>query len=140
MGQNVDIERSFSVPLTTLWEYWTDAQLFATWFGPGDAIAKMTSYEVVEGKSYEVHVVEPSGVTHVTTGIFTTVKPHQELGFTWKIHDLDMEESRVTVFFTGDETQSSLRLMHSQLTHEHAQMHEFGWNAAFSKLGMVIQN
>lgn len=139
MDNKVNIERTLTVPLATLWEYWISPDLFATWFGPGDAVAKITKYNVAEGNAYEVLVVEPSGVTHTTTGVFTIVKPHELLVFTWKIHDLDMEESLVTVRFSGDETSATMHLIHEQLTPEHAQMHEFGWNAAFTKLTSILK-
>jgi uncharacterized protein YndB with AHSA1/START domain len=138
MDNTVSIERSFNTSLSNLWEHWTNPALFVTWFGPGEAVATANQYEVAEGASYEVLVVEPSGVTHVTTGVFTTVKLHEQLVFTWKIHDLDMQESRVTVHFSGDEHTSTLRLAHEQLTADHAKMHEFGWSSAFSKLVALL--
>ncbi|MGJ8564454.1 MAG: SRPBCC family protein [Alphaproteobacteria bacterium] len=45
----VMIERSFDAPLETIWNMWTDAELFKTWYGPNGMKIPVAEMDAVVG-------------------------------------------------------------------------------------------
>ena len=140
MENTITITRRFSASVSEVWQAWINPELFVRWFGPGESKAYLKKYTVVEGEDYEVDVVEPSGVIHTTTGVFEKVEPEHTLIFTWFIHDLPMDTSRITVTITPTDKGSELVLVQENLSQQFLrEVHSMGWESAFTKLTQIIK-
>ncbi len=139
MENTITITKTFSASPSDVWQAWTDPIQFIKWFGPGESEAHLKKYGVVEGAEYDIDVIEPSGVIHTTTGVFEKVEPEHTLVFTWRIHDLPMDSSRITVTIRPIEAGAELTLIQENLNQPFLrEVHGVGWESAFTKLTQLI--
>lgn len=79
--QSVVIERSMAAPVATVWQMWTDADRFASWYGPMGATVPVARFDVRVGGSrfVEMHMATPDGsMTMWFTGEFQELdEPHR---------------------------------------------------------------
>lgn len=137
--ESITITKTFNAPVAKLWSAWTDPTQFPKWFGPDENSVHLRAYAVENGKAYDVDVVEPSGAIHTTTGVFTEVVPMEKIVMTWKIADLPMDESIITVTFAERDGKTTLTLLQERLgTDMLREVHTQGWNSAFVKLEGVV--
>ena len=85
--KDLHFEHTYSAPIDTVWQAWTDPEMLRHWWGPeGTAVITCEVDAVVEG---EIHVVTEAGESmgkYAGTrwpmhGVFTRVTPTQELSY-----------------------------------------------------------
>ncbi len=79
--QSVVIERTVSSPIAAVWQMWTDADHFASWYGPTGATIPIARFDVKPGGSrfVEMSMATPDGtMTMWFTGQFRELdEPHR---------------------------------------------------------------
>ncbi len=82
---DVVIERSLAAPIATVWQMWTVAEHFASWYGPPGAVISVSTFEVAVGGSrlLNMTMATPEGEMAMWfTGTFTEVNPVTRLVYT----------------------------------------------------------
>lgn len=138
---HLEIRRTFDAELDAAWAAWTDPETVAKWFAPGPLNAQVHEYDVREGGSFEVDMVDPDGNVHKATGTFRTVQPKKKLVLTWrwKAEGTWGERTLVTVTFRPIDGGTEITLVHEKLPDaESVKSHTEGWTGVFEKLAGVL--
>jgi uncharacterized protein YndB with AHSA1/START domain len=91
-NKNVRIERTFDAPIDLIWSMWTDAQHFASWYGPMGATIPRAEMDVrVGGRRHIAMAIEaPDGLMQMYfVGEYREVEPNTRLVYTEVIADAD---------------------------------------------------
>lgn len=84
-NDSVVIERQFDAPIEQIWQLWTDAALFASWYGPRGAQVTVTQMDVVVGgrRIFCMEMMTPNGAMQMWFGgEYLEVDPPQRLAYT----------------------------------------------------------
>jgi len=85
MTKDVVIERTFSAPIETVWNMWTQGEHFAQWYGPMGATIPKADMDATVGGSRLINMAmeTPNGPMSMWfTGKFTEVDPMTRLVYT----------------------------------------------------------
>jgi uncharacterized protein YndB with AHSA1/START domain len=86
----VVIERSFDAPVDLIWQMWTDAELFKTWYGPDGATIPVAKMDVRVGGTRLVcmEMQTPGGPMQMWfTGEYREVVKNERLVYTESMSD-----------------------------------------------------
>jgi uncharacterized protein YndB with AHSA1/START domain len=89
-SQDLVIERTFEAPPEVIWRMWTEAQHFASWYGPADAKVTVAAMDVRVGGSrlLRMEVMTPQGTVHMWfAGQYVEVVENQRLVYTDAVSD-----------------------------------------------------
>lgn len=151
---SVVIRRRLNADVSLVWKMWTDADLFASWYGPaGASIHSATIDAEVGGRRHicmSFHT--PSGDRLMWfTGEHLVVEPNIKLVYTESLSDqkgrvLTHAETGlpaahplttlVSVEFTAEESATTIVLTHQGIPP--GSPGEVGWNMAFDKLVVLV--
>ncbi len=131
----LEIRRAIDATPAETWTAWTEPDLLARWFAPGDMRAEVLEFELRVGRRYRVRMHDPDGSTHTVGGIFIVVSPVQRLLMTWAWESPDAQESRVTVDFATHDAGTEITIRHEGLPDEaSATAHAKGWEGCLDNL------
>jgi uncharacterized protein YndB with AHSA1/START domain len=132
------------VPATVeeVFRAWTDPEVMARWWGPGDNAVSHVELDPRPGGSYRLEFASVQGGTLVMAGTYIAVEPPRHLSFTWRweVGGPDDVESRVTVELTPAGEHTELVIVHGGFPDEAAAgPYSWGWDAALPKLVALFE-
>lgn len=131
----LEIRRTIDASPAEIWTAWTDPDLLARWFAPGEMRAEVLAYELRVGRPYRIRMHEQDGSTYTVGGTFVEVTPQRRLVMTWAWESPDAQESRVTVEFAARDAGTEIAVRHEGLPDEaSAVAHGKGWEGCLENL------
>ena len=124
---SLNIKRTLQAPLQTVFNAWLDPTLLGKFMIPGEGVStgKVTS-DAKEGGRFSIIMVGKAGdLPH--GGEYQLINKYSQIIFTWE-SPFSVEGSKVTLNFTGDETQTQLEFFVSLST---APLHRNGCGVLF---------
>ena len=139
MNDNVlEMERLIPAPPERVFEYWTEPELVAKWFGPGDFDVPSSDLDLRPGGKWRTTIRSPEGKLRTVSGVYNTIDPPRRLVFTWAWDDDDGvrgHETKVTVTLEPTPGGTRLRLVQEDFQNrELRDRHNGGWASSLNKL------
>ena len=151
----VRIERVFDAPMETVWEMWTDPDLFRSWYGPMGMSVPVAEMDLKVGGARRIcmEMVRPDKTMQMWfTGVYKEISPPTRLVYTEAMCDEsgtlippsamgmpegtpDITEVIVELSPEGDGTRMVMR--HVGVPEGSAG--QGGWEQAFGKLAEVLE-
>jgi uncharacterized protein YndB with AHSA1/START domain len=134
----LEIKRLIPAPPERVFEYWTDPDMLARWFGPEGYDIPTRDLDVRPGGKWRTVLRTADGELRTVSGVYNAIEPPRRLVFTWgwdDDHGVRGHETEVTV--TLDPTPGGTRLRLVQQVFQSAEMrnlHNGGWSSSFNKL------
>ncbi|MEO0492077.1 MAG: SRPBCC domain-containing protein [Actinomycetota bacterium] len=148
--KSVEIERTFDAPIATIWQMWTEAEHFASWYGPmGATIPTCTMNVELGGRRHMCMEMEtPNGTMQMWfVGEYTEISPMTRLVYTESMSNeagdvLSPAEmgmpgdgpsvTEVVVELTDAGDRTHMKMQHIGIPHDSPG--GMGWNMALDKL------
>ena len=135
-------------PVDKVFSAWTNPQVLAQWFGPEGFTVTHTSMDLRIGGEYSIEIVSPNGKMIRHFGTYLDVQSNKQLIFTWILSDQDCSgsdghnvDTLVTIVFSGNEQQTTLKLTHEKLPDQQSlNGHKFGWTSSLQCLETILIN
>jgi uncharacterized protein YndB with AHSA1/START domain len=139
MNDNVLVlERLIPAPPERVFEYWTEPELVAKWFGPGDFDVPSSDLDLRPGGKWRTTIRSPEGELRTVSGVYNTIDPPHRLVFTWAWDSDDGvrgHETQVTVTLEPTPGGTRLRLVQEDFQNREVRdRHNGGWTSSLSKL------
>ena len=139
MNDNVLVlERLIPAPPERVFEYWTEPELVAKWFGPGDFDVPSSDLDLRPGGKGRTTIRSPEGELRTVSGVYNTIDPPHRLVFTWAWDSDDGvrgHETQVTVTLEPTPGGTRLRLVQEDFQNREVRdRHNGGWTSSLSKL------
>ena len=139
MNDNVLVlERLIPAPPERVFEYWTEPELVAKWFGPGDFDVPSSDLDLRPGGKWRTTIRSPEGELRTVSGVYNTIDPPHRLVFTWAWDSDDGvrgHETQVTVTLEPTQGGTRLRLVQEDFQNREVRdRHNGGWTSSLSKL------
>jgi uncharacterized protein YndB with AHSA1/START domain len=139
MNDNVlEMERLIPAPPERVFEYWTEPELVAKWFGPGDFDVPNSHLDLRPGGKWRTTIRSPEGQLRTVSGVYSTIDPPRRLVFTWAWDDdsgVRGHETQVTVTLEPTPGGTRLRLVQEDFQNREVRDgHNRGWAASLGKL------
>ncbi len=134
----LEMERLIPAPPERVFEYWTEPELVAKWFGPGDFDVPSSQLDLRPGGKWRTTIRSPEGKLRSVSGVYSAIEPPRRLVFTWAWDDDDGvrgHETQVTVTLEPTPGGTRLRLVQEDFqTREVRDRHNGGWTSSLNKL------
>ena len=142
MNDNVlEMERLIPAPPERVFEYWTEPELVAKWFGPGEFDVPSSQLDLRPGGKWRTTIRSPEGELRTVSGVYSTIEPPRRLVFTWAWDDdngVRGHETQVTVTLEPTPGGTRLRLVQEDFQNREVRdRHNGGWASSLSKLQRV---
>jgi uncharacterized protein YndB with AHSA1/START domain len=139
MNDNVlEMERLIPASPERVFEYWTEPELVAKWFGPGDFDVPSSQLDLRPGGKWRTTIRSPEGQLRTVSGVYSTIEPPRRLVFTWAWdddHGVRGHETQVTVTLEPTPGGTRLRLVQEDFQNREVRdRHNGGWTSALNKL------
>ena len=139
MNDNVlEMERLIPAPPERVFEYWTEPELVAKWFGPGEFDVPSSDLDLRPGGKWRTTIRSPEGQLRTVSGVYSTIEPPRRLVFTWAWDDdngVRGHETQVTVTLEPTPGGTRLRLVQEDFQNREVRdRHNGGWSSSLSKL------
>jgi uncharacterized protein YndB with AHSA1/START domain len=114
---------------------WMDPAALVKWWGPAHISCPEAEVDLREGGEYRLAIRETDGSIVWISGQFVTVRPPEEIAYTWTISNLSDPPSLVRVSFLPHAEGTELVLNHERFSSEAIRdMHGMGWAGCLDKL------
>jgi uncharacterized protein YndB with AHSA1/START domain len=137
----LEMERLIPAPPERVFEYWTEPELVAKWFGPGDFDVPNSHLDLRPGGKWRTTIRSPEGQLRTVSGVYSTIDPPRRLVFTWAWDDdsgVRGHETQVTVTLEPTPGGTRLRLVQEDFQNRDVRdRHNGGWASSLSKLQRV---
>jgi uncharacterized protein YndB with AHSA1/START domain len=134
----LEIERLIPAPPERVFDYWTEPELLAKWFGPEGFDIPTKNLDVRPGGKWRTTMRTPDGQLRTVSGVYNLIDRPRRLVFTWGWDDdsgLRGHETEVTVTLEPTPGGTRLKLVQQLFqTSEMRQLHNRGWASSFNKL------
>ena len=142
MNDNVlEMERLIPAPPERVFEYWTEPELVAKWFGPGEFDVPSSDLDLRPGGKWRTTIRSPEGQLRTVSGVYSAIEPPRRLVFTWAWDDdngVRGHETQVTVTLEPTPGGTRLRLVQEDFQNREVRdRHNGGWASSLSKLQRV---
>ena len=142
MNDNVlEMERLIPAPPERVFEYWTEPELVAKWFGLGEFDVPSSDLDLRPGGKWRTTIRSPEGQLRTVSGVYSTIEPPRRLVFTWAWDDdngVRGHETQVTVTLEPTPGGTRLRLVQEDFQNREVRdRHNGGWASSLSKLQRV---
>ena len=133
------LRRVIRAPREAVFAAWTEPEILKRWWGPGAVTCPEAQIDLREGGSYRLANLETDGSIVWISGRFETVRPPEELVYTWTVSIVPGEPTLVRVLFLPHSEGTELVLTHERFTLEAMRdMHLKGWNGCIDKLEAML--
>ena len=136
------LRRTYKAPRQRVFDAWTNPEIAAKFFGPGDVKAEIAQMDARPGGAYRIVMHMADGSTMPVFGTYREVRAPERIAFTWRWEEdnpADEYDSLVTLDFNDVNGDTELVLTHEQLrTEESRGNHEHGWTAIVDQLASVV--
>jgi uncharacterized protein YndB with AHSA1/START domain len=141
---DVFISRSFAAPRETVWRFWTEPQLLASWFGPEGVnvpVESVTVDLVAQGRWELTMVDNATGAGHPIRGRIVAFQAPEfldiQLSALTEAGPVDDVVLRLQFHDHGDRTRMTLH--QGPFTDEIRDMTRAGWVLSFTKLDTLLE-
>lgn len=132
---NLSISRIIRAERDKVYAAWMDPAALLKWWGPSHISCPQAEVDLREGGEYRLGNLEPDGSVTWISGRFVTIRPPEELAYTWTVSTLADPPSLVRVSFLPHPEGTELLLHHERFSSEAIRdMHGTGWNECIDKL------
>ncbi|MBV9736931.1 MAG: SRPBCC domain-containing protein [Candidatus Eremiobacteraeota bacterium] len=132
------LSRTYDVAPEHVFAAWTDPQIAAKFFGPGNVKATNIQMDVRVGGRYSIDMLMEDGSTMKVGGVYREVQPPKRLSMTWRWDEddpADEYDTLLTLEFFDRGGKTELVLTHDQfLKLDSRDNHARGWNAILDQL------
>lgn len=147
--QTIAINRTFDLPISTVWKAWSESESLKKWFSPERYTSPSSSIDFREGGRYHNSMKAPDGKETWSTGTFEEIVPNKKIVYSDSFADSkgnivpasyynmpgDWDDQlKVTVEFQENDGKTTMKLQHEGLPAEVAEDCEEGWQSFFDKL------
>ena len=147
--KTISIERTFNLPLNTVWKAWTEPESCKKWWGPKGYTCPNCSIDFKTGGKYLISMKGEDGKEIWSTGTYKEIIPLEKIVYTDSFADSkgnivpasyykmpgDWEmEAIVTVEFEEVNGKTNMTLTHTGLPAEMGDECMKGWQSMFDKL------
>jgi uncharacterized protein YndB with AHSA1/START domain len=134
----LEIERLIPAPPERVFEYWTEPELLARWFGPEGCDVPTRNLDVRPGGKWRTTIRSPEGKLRTVSGVYNLIDRPRRLVFTWGWDDDDGargHETEVTVTLEPTPGGTRLKLVQQLFqTSEARNLHNGGWTSSLNKM------
>lgn len=119
---------------------WTDPEALTQWWGPGEVSCPEAHVDLRVGGDYRLANREPDGSIIWISGRFETVRPPEELAYTWRVSTIPGDATLVRVLFLPHAEGTELVLTHDRFSDAAVRdMHVQGWGGCLDKLEAFLR-
>jgi uncharacterized protein YndB with AHSA1/START domain len=134
----LEIERLIPAPPERVFEYWTEPELLARWFGPEGCDVPTRNLDVRPGGKWRTTIRSPEGKLRTVSGVYNLIDRPRRLVFTWGWDNDDGargHETEVTVTLEPTPGGTRLKLVQQLFqTSEARNLHNGGWTSSLNKM------
>lgn len=132
---DIVLTRTFPVAPDVVFAAWTDPAHLAQWWGTSDHHGSAAEIDLRIGGAWRACMTSPEGEDHWAGGIYRTIDPPRELGFTFAWEAYPDSVSEVTITFTpvADGTAMTFH-QHLTVSPETAAAYQAGWEETFDRI------
>jgi uncharacterized protein YndB with AHSA1/START domain len=138
----LEIERLIPAPPERVFDYWTEPELLAQWFGPEGFDIPTKNLDVRPGGKWRTTMRTPAGELRTVSGVYNLIDRPRRLVFTWGWDDESGGRgpaTEVTVTLEPTPGGTRLKLVQQEFqTTEARNLHNRGWASSFNKLQRVV--
>ena len=154
LQNEIVINRVFDLPISKVWQAWTEAEQFKKWWGPKDFTCPSSKMEARVGGKYLSCMRGPDGKEYWSTGEVKELIPERKLVVTDSFSDEKgniksaseygmpgdwPKELLITVYFEEADGATKLKLRHQGVPDEMREECIKGWNESLDKLEKNIK-
>jgi uncharacterized protein YndB with AHSA1/START domain len=146
--KTLNLERTFNLPLTTVWKAFSDAETLKKWWGPKEYTCPDCSIDFTEGGKFLASMQGEDGKKIWSTGTYKEIVPMKRIVNTDNFSDSkgnivpaseygmpgEWTEGLVTVEFEEVDGKTNIQLQHEGLPEEMIDDCRKGWESSFDKL------
>lgn len=134
---HVSLQAQFNAPVSNLFAAFYKPELLVQWFAPGDLMVAQVMADFREGGKLRLVIQDGSGAQHVLMAQYREISENQRLVFDWQWQG-EQDASTVTLNFSGDDSSSSLDLLHEGFKdQQECEEHQHLWMACLEKLSVI---
>jgi uncharacterized protein YndB with AHSA1/START domain len=135
----ISVRRVLNAPPERVFKAWTQPELMAQWFFPGQGWRVRATADVRVGGRYELAMVDVEGGQHLQFGVYRELVPVSRLVFTWSCPELGVVDSVVTVMLEAQGKSTGLLLTHDLPPDPKIRKgHEDGWAGCLGNLEKLL--
>ena len=149
LQKEIVINRVFDLPISKVWQAWTDAETFKKWWGPKDFTCPSSKMEARVGGKYLNCMRGPDGKEYWSTGVVKEFVPERKLVVTDNFSDEKgnikpaseygmagnwPKELLITVYLEEADGATKMKLRHEGIPDEMRDDCIQGWNESLDKL------
>ena len=149
LQKDIVINRVFDLPISKVWQAWTDAETFKKWWGPKDFTCPSSKMEARVGGKYLNCMRRPDGKEYWSTGVVKEFVPERKLVVTDNFSDEKgnikpaseygmagnwPKELLITVYLEEADGATKMKLRHEGIPDEMRDDCIQGWNESLDKL------
>jgi len=154
LQNEIVINRVFDLPISKVWQAWTEADQFKKWWGPKDFTCPSSKMEARVGGKYLNCMRGPDGKEYWSTGVVKELIPERKLVVTDSFSDEKgniksaseygmpgdwPKELLITVYFEEADGATKVKLRHHGVSDEMREDCIKGWNESLDKLEKNIK-
>ncbi len=137
-NRTVTIERVFNVPISLVWEAWTQPEHIAVWWSPRGMETKVIEHDFRVGGNWKYTMEMPDGNEFIADGVYSVILKLKEIRSSANFKPMT-EGVEIQALFeeNGDKTNFTFNIIHS--TEEYRIQQEKmgilnGWGSVFERL------
>ncbi|MBA3680284.1 MAG: SRPBCC domain-containing protein [Bacteroidetes bacterium] len=144
----ISIERTFDLPINTIWKAWSEAESFKKWWGPKEYTCPDCTIDFKVGGKYIANMRSKDGKENWSTGSYKEIVPQMRIvyadsfcdskgnivpGSEYGMPEMPMQ-SLVTVELDEVDGKTNMTLHHKGIPEKYADDCTKGWNSCFDKM------
>ncbi|TSE05273.1 MULTISPECIES: SRPBCC family protein [Aquimarina] len=137
-NRTVTIERVFNVPISLVWEAWTQPEHIAVWWSPKGMETKVIEHDFRVGGNWKYTMEMPDGNEFIADGVYSVILKFKEIRSSANFKPMT-EGVEIQALFeeNGDKTNFTFNIIHA--TEEYRIQQEKmgilnGWGSVFERL------
>ena len=151
--KTIAIERTFNLPISTVWKAWSEPESFKKWWGPEGYTCPDCTIDFEVGGKYLANMKAPDGKDNWSTGTYKEIVPQKKIvysdsfadskgnkvpGSEYGMPEMPME-TMVTVEFEEKGNETVMTLHHAGMPVSMVDDCTKGWQSCFDKMESNIK-
>jgi len=138
-NDSVSLEITIHASIQDVWKAWTDPALILKWVGSDPkGVGLKAQMDVQPGGTFEISFRGSDQVEHTCFGIYTEVKEHRKLIFSWEWKSEPGVESLVIIALRPDGDDTYMQFEHTGVGNHSVHNYLDGWTKTFEKLKQLL--
>lgn len=140
--RTLTLKRTFSAPISLVWEAWTQPEHIAQWWGPKGMETQIIDHEFKVGGNWKYVMQMPNGSEFIADGIYSAIVELEKIISSANFKPMT-EGVEIQAYFeeNGDKTNFTFSVVHP--TEEYCQQQEKmgfmnGWGSVFDRLTELL--